>query len=174
MLIAVLLVINFCTLVLAYPQTFKLDGVGTLAKDFSAYYIGSWRLLHDPAKVYTRGTVNDGEYQVSHQTQAYKYLPSFLVLLFPLLPLSYHDALIAFDIFQFMLLPLMAFLLYSLLGKKSLAVTLAVAVIVFSRSTWTTTASSASFAKSITVAGFRWSSRARKVPRRPCQEVWRC
>ena len=83
-LIAVLLVINFCTLVLAYPQTFKLDGGGTLAKDFSAYYIGSWRLLHDPAKVYTRGTVNDGEYQVYPQTQAYKYLPSFLVLLFPL------------------------------------------------------------------------------------------
>jgi len=58
-------------------------------------------------------------------------LPIFLVLLFPLLPLSYHDALIAFDIFQFMLLPLKAFLLYSLLGKKNLAVTLAVAVIVF-------------------------------------------
>jgi hypothetical protein len=130
-LIAVLLVINFCTLVLAFPETFKLDGGGKLAKDFSAYYIGAWRLLHDPSKVYTRGVINDGEYQIYPQPQAYKYLPSFLVLLFPLLPLSYHDALIAFDAFQFMLLPLMAFLLYRLLGKKSLAVTLPVAVIVF-------------------------------------------
>ena len=130
-LIVVLLVFNFCTLVLAYPETFRLDGGGRLAKDFSAYYIGAWRLLHNPSKVYTRGLVNDGEYQVYPQSQAYKYLPSFLMLLSPFLSLSYHDALVAFDAFQFALLPLMAFLLYRLLSKKSLAVTLLVAVIVF-------------------------------------------
>ena len=130
-LIAVLLAINFFTLVLAYPETFKLDGGGRLAKDFSAYYIGAWRLLHDPAKVYTRGVINDGEYQVYPQAQAYKYLPSFLMLLSPFLSLNYHDALVAFDFFQFALLPLMAFLLYRLLSKKSLAVTLLVALFVF-------------------------------------------
>jgi len=81
-----------------------------LAKDFSAYYIGAWRLIHDPSKVYTRGLINDGEYQIYPQPQAYKYLPSFLMVVFPFLSLSYHDALIAFDAFQFMLLPLMAFL----------------------------------------------------------------
>jgi len=131
LLIAVLLVINFCTLLLAYPETFRLDGGGRLAKDFSAYYIGAWRLLHNPSQVYTHQLLNDGEYQVYPQPQAYKYLPSFLVLISPLLSLSYHDALVAFDAFQFALLPLMAFLLYRLLSKKSIAVTLLIAVIVF-------------------------------------------
>ena len=118
MLTVILLVINFCTLVLAYPETFRLDGGGRLAKDFSAYYTGAWRLLHNPSQIYTRGTVNDGEYQINPQPQDYKYLPSFLLLLSPFLSLSYHDAFVAFDIFQFALLPLMAFLLYNLLNKK--------------------------------------------------------
>ena len=130
-LMAVLLGINFCTLVLAYPETFRLDGGGRLAKDFSAYYIGAWRLIHNPSQVYTSGLVNDGEPLIYPQPQDYKYLPSFLLLVSPLLSLRYHDALVAFDAFQFALLPLMAFLLYSLLCKKSVAITLAVAVIVF-------------------------------------------
>lgn len=131
MLTVILLVTNFCTLVLAYPETFRLDGEGRLAKDFSAYYTGAWRLLHNPSQIYTRGIVNDGEYQINPQPQDYKYLPSFLLLLSPFLSLSYHDAFVAFDIFQFALLPLMAFLLYNLLNKKSLPAILIVAIIVF-------------------------------------------
>jgi hypothetical protein len=118
--IAVLLLFNFYTFALAYPETFRLDGGGRLAKDFSAYYIGAWRMLHNPSQVYTRGIVSDGEYQVYPQPQAYKYMPSFLLLVSPLLSLGYHDAFVVFDAFQFALLPLMALLLYHLLGRRTL------------------------------------------------------
>jgi hypothetical protein len=79
--IAVLLLFNFYTFALTYPETFRLDGGGRLAKDFSAYYIGAWRLLHDPSQVYTFGKANDGEYQVYPQAhalslQAYAFLSS--------------------------------------------------------------------------------------------------
>lgn len=129
--IAILLLINFFTFAMAYPETFNLDAGGTLAKDFSAYYIGAWRLLHDPAQIYTHGIAVDGEYPIYPQPQAYKYLPSFLLFILPSLALNYHDALIAFNVLQFALLPLMAFLLNSLLGKKNLAVAVVVMVIVF-------------------------------------------
>lgn len=132
--IALLIVLNLYTFIAAYPETSRLDsGIGSgpvLAKDFSAYYVGAWRLLHDPSQVYTRGFVNDGEYQVYPQPEAYKYLPSFLVIVCPLLLLGYHEALVAFDVFQFALLPLMALLLYELLSRKGLVLTFAVAVIV--------------------------------------------
>jgi hypothetical protein len=101
-----------------------------LAKDFSAYYIGAWRLLHDPSQVYTHGFVNDSEYRIYPLPEAFKYLPSFLVIISPLLSLGYQQALVAFDVFQFALLPLMALLLYKLLSRKGLALTFAVAVVV--------------------------------------------
>ncbi len=82
-LVAVLLAINGYVLVLAQPETLRLDGGGSLAKDFSAYYIGSWRLWHNPADLYTYGSVADGEPIISPHPQLYKYLPSFLVLISP-------------------------------------------------------------------------------------------
>jgi hypothetical protein len=132
--IAALIVLNLYTFLLAYAETTRLDsgisGSRVLAKDFSAYYIGAWRLLHDASQVYTRGFVNDGEYRVLPQPEAYKYLPSFLVMISPLLSLGYQQALVAFDVFQFVLLPLIALLLYKLLSRKGLVLTLLVAVIV--------------------------------------------
>src|SRR5208337_4336993 len=59
----------------------------------------------------------------------YKYLPSFLLVVSPFLSLNYQQALLAFDIVQFMLLPLMAYLLYKILENKPLAVTFAVMII---------------------------------------------
>jgi hypothetical protein len=130
----VLIALSLYTFVVAYPETSRLDsgisGSGLLSKDFSAYYIGAWRLLHDPSQIYTHGYVNDGEYQVYPRAEDYKYLPSFLVVVSPLLSLGYQQALVAFDVFQFALLPLMALLLYELLSRKGLAVTFVVAVIV--------------------------------------------
>jgi len=131
---ALLIVLNLYTFIVAYPETFRLDsGVGSgpvLAKDFSAYYIGAWRLFHDPSQVYVHGIVNDGEYPIYPRPEAYKYLPSFLVIISPLLILGYQEALFAFDVFQFVLLPLMALLLYKLLSKKGLGLTFVVSVIV--------------------------------------------
>jgi hypothetical protein len=131
---ATLIVLNLYTFLLAYPETTRVDsgisGSGVLAKDFSAYYIGAWRLLHDPSQIYTHGFVNDTEYRVLPRPEAYKYLPSFLVMALPLLSLGYQQALFAFDVFQFVLLPLMALLLYKLLSRKGLVLTLVVAVVV--------------------------------------------
>lgn len=129
----VLIALNFAVLVAAYPSIPTVnsgccDPGHLLAKDFSAYYIGAWRLLHDPAQVYTHGLLGDGEYWVLPQPQSYKYLPSFLLFVAPLVALPYLSALTAFDILQFLLLPAMAFLVYELTKGKSTLATLAVSV----------------------------------------------
>jgi len=132
--IATLVFLNLYTFILAYPETTRLDsGIGSgavRAKDFSAYYIGAWRLLHNPSQIYNNSFINDGEYQVYPQPAAYKYLPSFLVIISPFLSFGYQQALVAFDVFQFALLPLMAMLLYKLLSRKRLVLTFAVAIVV--------------------------------------------
>jgi Glycosyltransferase family 87 len=118
----------------AYPETFIINpGINeegeNLAKDFSAFYSGAWRMLHNPSKVYIGRTIIEGEPLIYPQPEAYKYLPSFLLLISPLLALDYQQALIAFDVVQLALLPLMAFMLYKLIGKKGLIVAFALEVI---------------------------------------------
>jgi hypothetical protein len=135
-LVVLLLASNLVTMVIAYPETLKLDsgccapGSGPLAKDFSAFYVGSWRLFHDPSQVYTRGYLPDGEPLIAPQPQQYKYLPSFLLMISPLLLLSYESALTAFDVFQFLLLPLIALMLFRLTREKGIVVSSLVAVAV--------------------------------------------
>lgn len=125
--VAVLLVLNFITFVAAYPETMVVDAGccapnAVLAKDFSAYYSAAWRLFHNPSQVYTHGLVDDGEYSVSPMPEGYKYLPSFLLTVSPLLLLPYQSALLAFDVFQFLLLPLIALLLYELIKERRLEI----------------------------------------------------
>ena len=129
--IALLLAVNLCVFIYAYPETFRLDDNGNLAKDFSAYYTGAYRLWHNSGSIYTRGILNDGETIINPHPQDYKYLPNFLILVSPFLFFSYHTGLIAFDIFQLALLPLMALMLYQLLYKKGLAAILVVSAFVF-------------------------------------------
>jgi hypothetical protein len=125
--VGLLLGLNFATFVAAYPETFEIDSGccapnAVLAKDFSAYYTAAWRLFNDPSQVYTHGLVDDGEYQILPQPEGYKYLPSFLIFASPLLLLPYQSALLAFDAFQFVLLPIIALLLYELTKEKRLEV----------------------------------------------------
>jgi hypothetical protein len=131
--VSILMVMNLVVLVSAYPETMVIDsgccGNRPLAKDFSAFYIGAWRLINDPGQVYNRSYVNDGEYHVLPQPEAYKYLPSFLLLAVPLLALPYQSALTAFDIFQFLLLPLIAWLIYDLTKEKGIAAAVVVAMV---------------------------------------------
>jgi hypothetical protein len=133
--VAVIILLNLYTFIVAYPETYTITpGINTsgtpLAKDFSAYYMGAWRLWHNPSHIYTFGALNDGEPSILPYPEAYKYLPSFLLIVSPLLELSYQQAFLTFDIIQFMFLPLMAYILYKLLENKHIAVTLAVMVIV--------------------------------------------
>ena len=129
-----LLALNLVTLVAAYPETTAIDsgccGNRPLQKDFSAFYTAAWRLFNDPSHVYTPGNVNDGRSQTVPPPEAYKYLPSFLFMVAPFLALGYQQALTAFDILQFLLLPLMAILLYALVRGRGVAVTLVVSAVV--------------------------------------------
>ena len=132
--VAIIILLNFYTFVVAYPETYTItpgiNSSGTnLAKDFSAYYMGAWRLWNNPAHIYNFGALKDGEPTILPHPEEYKYLPSFLLIISPFLSLNYQQALLAFDIAQFALLPLMAYLLYKLLSNKPIAITLAVMVI---------------------------------------------
>src|SRR5665648_138158 len=129
-----LIAMNAYTAAVAYPETHTLTpGINTqgdiLAKDFSAYYIASWRLWNNPAHIYTFGAQDGTEPLTPPHPEAYKYLPNFLLITSPFLALDYQQALWAFDIVQFMLLPLMAYLIYRLLDGQHWTVTLAVMVI---------------------------------------------
>jgi hypothetical protein len=128
-----LLGLNAVVLASAYPETMHLDSgccsTRTLAKDFSAFYTAAWRLLHDPGQIYTVGFVNDGEYHVLPHPESYKYLPSFLLFMLPFLTLPYQQSLTAFDVFQFLLLPLIAFFVYELTKEKGIVTAVVVAAI---------------------------------------------
>ncbi len=132
--VTVIIFLNLYTFIIAYPETYTINaGINTsgtpLAKDFSAYYMGAWRLWNNPSHIYNFGTLNDGEPTILPHPEEYKYLPSFLLIVSPLLSLNYQQALLAFDLVQFMFLPLMAYILYKLLDKKHAAVAFAVMVI---------------------------------------------
>ena len=132
--VALLIALNLYTFIAAYPETYTPSpGITTsgsiLAKDFSAYYMGAWRLWHNPSQIYHFGALGGSEPVIMPHPEAYKYLPSFLMVVSPLLALDYQQALLAFDVVQFLMIPAMAYMLYKLLGSKHLAVTFAVMVI---------------------------------------------
>ena len=132
--VAALIALNLYTFTVAYPETYTpspgITASGSiLAKDFSAYYVGAWRLWHSPSQIYSFGALGGAEPVTLPHPEAYKYMPSFLLVVSPLLSLNYQQALLAFDVIQFMLLPAIAFMLYKLLDNKHLAVTFAVMVI---------------------------------------------
>ena len=95
----VLLALSLVTFAQAYPETLRLDSGccsdHVLAKDFSAYYVGAWRLFHDTPNIYAPGSVADGGPVILPKPEAFKYLPSFLLYVSPLLLLSYQAALSA-------------------------------------------------------------------------------
>ena len=125
-LIAVALnVICFC---FAFPETFKPENA-TYARDFSAYYIGEWRLFHNPTEIYAGGP-QPGDYQILPHPQTFKYAPSFLILFTPFLSLSYQNALTAFDIIQVALMPALAYFVYKIIKDKNTVLAAVAAVIV--------------------------------------------
>ncbi|MGA2386814.1 MAG: hypothetical protein ABSG33_09810 [Candidatus Bathyarchaeia archaeon] len=129
LVILIALALNAFTFCLAFPQAFQLPKSATYARDFSAYYIGEWRLLHNPAEIYYGGA-EPGDYQILPVPQTFKYAPSFLILFAPFLTLSYQNALAAFDILQFALIPALAFFVYKLVKGKNLVYGSIAAVIV--------------------------------------------
>ena len=92
LLAAVLIVLNLYTFISAMPETSAIDsGCCTnhmVAKDFSAYYVAAWRLLHDPSNIYTKGNLNDGLQAMNPQPQGFKYLPSVLFIFSVRIPIG--------------------------------------------------------------------------------------
>lgn len=124
----VLITLNLFTFLPAFSQISIIDSGccsnHPLAKDFSGVYIGAWRLLHDPVQVYTHGNVSDGEPPIFPQPEQYKYLPSYLLLVSPILLFPYPEATVLYDIFQFLLLPLISITVYYLTREKGWAITI--------------------------------------------------
>jgi hypothetical protein len=133
-LIAVIIIValNFYTLTVAYPtmQGTLNFGHGDLPRDFSVYYVAGWRMLHNPSQIFNANSLPDGEPQIYPQITPYKYMPSFLVLITPLLTLNYYQAFWVFDAIQFALLPIMALMFYKLLEKKNPAIALLILIAV--------------------------------------------
>lgn len=117
-IILVALALNAFSFGIAFSETFK-PVTGAWARDFSAYYIGEWRLFHNPTTIYW-GAVQPGDYTIFPAPQTFKYTPSFLILFAPFLTLSYQNALSVFDIIQFALVPLLAFFVYKIVKDKDL------------------------------------------------------
>jgi hypothetical protein len=78
-----LIALNLFTFARAYPEILTLNSGccsnQVLAKDFSAYYVGAWRLFHDTSNVYAPGNVSDGFPSIPPRPESFKYLPSFLL-----------------------------------------------------------------------------------------------
>jgi hypothetical protein len=126
--IVIAVILNFHIFTQAYPLTFEPQ-TPTLERDFSAYYIGTWRLFNNPAMVYHEGSL-PGDYPLVGEPQPFKYIPNFFVITTPLMALSYQNALNAFDIIQFLAMIPLAFFVYKLVKDKNLFLAAAVALIV--------------------------------------------
>jgi hypothetical protein len=130
--VVIIIVLNLYTFSVAYPTMNKPLSFGAedLPRDFSVYYLSAWRMLHNPSQIFNTEPLHDGEPIIYPPITPYKYLPSFLVLIVPLLNLSYYQSFWVFDVIQFSMLPIMAFLIYKLLENKNQAIVLLVFVAV--------------------------------------------
>lgn len=123
--VVIIIGLNLYTLSVAYPTLTSAQelthnvGEKGWARDFFVYYAAAWLMIHNPSQIYSTTHWTDGNLSVSLSLTPYKYLPSFLLFILPLLSLSYSQAFWIFDAFQFALLPFIALLLYKLLEKKS-------------------------------------------------------
>jgi hypothetical protein len=127
LVIVVAVAVNIGCFCYAFPETFKPESP-IYARDFSAYYIGEWRLFHNPTAIYS-GLNWPGDYPIYPNPQTFKYTPSALILFAPILTLSYDDALLAFNLLQVALVPAMAYFVYKLTKDKNLSLAALVAVI---------------------------------------------
>jgi hypothetical protein len=117
-------------LVSAYPVMSKGVSDGQpFSLDFGAYYTAAWRLVHNASQLYTSGSL-PGEPPLGGFQPGFKYLPFFSFFMLPLLAFNYISALVAWDAFQFLLLPIMGFLLYRALKNFNVIVILGMVWIV--------------------------------------------
>jgi hypothetical protein len=127
--ILIALALNAFFFGVAFPLALQLPKSATFARDFSAYYIGEWRLFHNPTQIYYGGIIPK-DFPILPRPQTFKYSPSFLILFAPFFTLSYSNALTAFDLLQFALIPALAFFVYNLVKEKNLVPSVIASVII--------------------------------------------
>ena len=127
-IIAVAIALNAVTFTFAYPETFTPKSP-TMARDFSAYYVGEWRLFHNPTTIYDSGSI-PGDAATNAAPQTFKYTPSFLIWFSPFLILNYQNALNVFDAVQFLAIFALAFFVYKIVKDKNLILGAIAAVVV--------------------------------------------
>jgi hypothetical protein len=118
LVIVIAVALNALIFCLAYPETFSPMSP-VYARDFSAYYIGEWRLFHNPTAIYIGGN-SPGDFHIPPNPQTFKYTPSFLIFMAPFLNLSYQNALNLFDIIQATSIFALAFFIYKIVKDKKL------------------------------------------------------
>jgi len=128
-IVLIALALNILTFCLAFPAAFQLPKSAQYARDFSAYYIGGWRLLHNPTQIYYGGGLSSDP-KILPSVQSFKYTPSFLLVILPFMSLSYLDALAIFDVLQFALIGALGFFVYQLVKDKSVLVASVAAAVV--------------------------------------------
>ena len=128
LIISISVAVNASIFCSAYPETFSPMS-SFYARDFSAYYIGEWRLFHNPTTIYIGGN-QPGDYPITPNVQTFKYTPSFLVFFAPFLSLNYQNALNIFDILQFVSILALAFFVYGIVKDKKLLAGAIAAVLV--------------------------------------------
>jgi len=106
----------------AYPVMSKgvFDGY-SFTLDFGAYYTSAWRLIHNPTQLYTTGAIS-GDYPLGLPPTDFKYLPFFSFFMLPLLAVDYVPALLTWNVFQFLLMPLMGVLLFRSLKNVNVVI----------------------------------------------------
>ena len=135
--IAIAVLLNIAIFYMAYPAVFQaslprgnqVGHDGNFSMPFSAYYEGAWRVIHDPANVYSRQN-SSSDYPLRYPPQQYKYTPSFLLIMLPLVRLSYSSAFLLFDGIQLALLPVLGFFVFQLIRGKRLLLSIPASVIV--------------------------------------------
>lgn len=115
--ILIALTANVLCFAVAYPDITKTE-FDNIARDFSAYYMGAYRLYHNPTQVFYDGSLPN-DYPLVGTPQPYKYTPSFLIIMTPFLALNYMDALVIFNFIQLALMPLLAYFVYKLVKDKN-------------------------------------------------------
>ena len=118
LVIVIAVLLNAFTFFSAYQETIKPMSP-IYARDFSAYYIGEWRLFHNPTTIYIGGN-QPSDYHILPNVQTFKYTPSFLIFFAPFITLSYQNALNVFDIIQFVSIFALAFFVYKIVKDKNL------------------------------------------------------
>lgn len=111
-LTAVLLAFNAYVLSKANPLSPRPDG---LAWDFSAFYEAGWRFIHAPGQLYS----NLGVPLAYGVAQTFRYPPWFVLFILPFEALNYATAIYAFDYVSYLLLPLIAILIWKILNPKT-------------------------------------------------------